>query len=354
LNSVARGSKHPPVSRDPVSQPLDVLVVGAGVLGLCTAVELASRGHDVAVVDPGGESASSIAAGMIAPALESAVETVTPERADLLLSAARLWPDFAARHGIGLIDERSEWRGEGSDEIAARLESLGFSICRQGQRVQALDDLRIDAKRALEVMATALPNRMISGKALSLALSPGGWAVTHDLGLTVARAIVLATGVSPALPGLPSSLADRIDSLTPIRGQIGSCEAFLPPGVIRGKGVYVASSHRTCLVGATMDEGRRDLAPDEVSSLHLIGALEKLVERPVDRSVFHWRVGIRGATHDGLPLAGATGIGGLFFALAPRRNGWLLGPMVGRIVADAIEGRSEQPEAAALDPMRDV
>ena len=64
------------------------------------------------------------------------------------------------------------------------------------------------------------------------------------------------------------------------------------------------------------------------------------------------RVGVRGAVADGLPLAGASAQPGLFLALAPRRNGWLLGPMVARIVADGIEGRPPMADAAALDPLR--
>lgn len=341
------------MSFDPVSNPLDVLVVGAGVLGLCTALELADRGHDVAVLDPGGSNASSVAAGMVAPALESAAEDVSLERAGLLLRAARLWPAFSSRFGITLIKACSEWRGEGADDIAARLERLGFAIQRQGQGVQALDDFRIDAGVALDVMAAALPHPLIKGQAHSLTASSGLWAVGHGCGLTYARRIVLATGASPAVPGVPASLAGLIDAIVPIRGQIGSREAFLSPGVIRGRGVYIASGPETCLIGATMEEGRRDLLPDDASGRSLAQALSRLLQRPVDGGEIQWRVGIRGATRDGLPLAGATEVAGLFVALAPRRNGWLMGPLVGRSVSDAIEGRPPQRDATALDPMRD-
>jgi glycine oxidase len=64
------------------------------------------------------------------------------------------------------------------------------------------------------------------------------------------------------------------------------------------------------------------------------------------------RVGIRGATADGLPLAGPSGEPGLHLALAPRRNGWLLGPLAAQVVADGIEGRAPVADAAALDPLR--
>ena len=48
-----------------------VIVVGAGVVGLATAVELAARGHEVTVLDPAPASgATHHAGGMLAPAAE--------------------------------------------------------------------------------------------------------------------------------------------------------------------------------------------------------------------------------------------------------------------------------------------
>ena len=61
----------------------DVVIVGAGVLGLCTAFELHRRGRTVLVVDPGEVNASLVAAGMIAPAMESAIDDVSVDRARL-------------------------------------------------------------------------------------------------------------------------------------------------------------------------------------------------------------------------------------------------------------------------------
>ena len=67
-----------------------MIVIGAGVLGLCTAAELAARGHAVTVIDPGAPNASSLAAGMIAPALESLLDDVTTDRAALLRTSREL------------------------------------------------------------------------------------------------------------------------------------------------------------------------------------------------------------------------------------------------------------------------
>ncbi|HAJ04051.1 MAG TPA: FAD-dependent oxidoreductase, partial [Brevundimonas sp.] len=52
----------------------DIAVIGAGVLGLSVAADLRARGRNVCVIDPGGANASSVAAGMIAPAMESLLD----------------------------------------------------------------------------------------------------------------------------------------------------------------------------------------------------------------------------------------------------------------------------------------
>lgn len=328
---------------------IDVLVIGAGVLGLCCAVELERRGHGVQVVDPGGHSASWVAAGMIAPALESAIEDVTPARAALLRRARDLWPDLAEAKGIELHRRPAEWRGEGADVIADRLAALGFSVSHEPGRVVTDDDWQVDCPAALDALRKALGRPVMSAKIEALAAHDGGWSATlSDGGSLAARTIVLATGAAEAIPGLPARVAALVSAVEPVRGQIGWTAAALADHVVRGPGGYLAPQGGGTLIGATMEAGRRDQAPDAASSEALITAAARLTPlapvAPID-----WRVGVRGATADGLPLAGPSGEPGLHLALAPRRNGWLLGPLVGRVVADGIEGRPGEP---ALDPLR--
>lgn len=78
------------------------------------------------VIDPGGPNASSIAAGMIAPALESLLEDVSADRAALLKRARDLWPAFAECHGARLLREGADWRGPDAQVAVARLHALGF------------------------------------------------------------------------------------------------------------------------------------------------------------------------------------------------------------------------------------
>ena len=84
--------------------------------------------------------------------------------------------------------------------------------------------------------------------------------------------------------------------------------------------VLLAAFGLGALCGATMEAGVRALTPDPAVAtrqvemgLALIGA-DGQADAP--------RVGIRGASPDGLPMAGPSGTDGLSLALAPRRNGW--------------------------------
>lgn len=340
------------MSSEPASLPVEILVIGAGVLGLCTAAELTRRGREVRVLDLGGLNASAVAAGMIAPAMESAIDDVTPERAALLRRAADLWPGFAGAHGLELLDNGAEWGGEGADEIEARLRALGFAPRRDGDRVFAPEDRRVDAEATLAALSAGLAHSLIRGEALEISPTAAGWRVRHSGGVVEAGTVVLATGAAGAVHGLPAATTELIGAIAPIRGQIGVARAQGEPGVVRGRGAYAVSDGAMLLIGATMEAGRRDLKPDPATGRGLIAALERFSGAVVDPAEVNWRVGIRGATADGLPLAGASGAPGLFLALAPRRNGWLLGPMVGRVVADAVEGGKSLPDAAALDPLR--
>jgi glycine oxidase len=330
----------------------DVIVVGAGVLGLCTAAELAARGHAVTVIDPGLPNASSVAAGMIAPALESLLENAGPKRAALLRRARDLWPAFAAREGLTLYREGADWRGVGAEGQVLRLRELGFRADPDDQGLTTPEDWRIEPGPALDRLAVAPGLAAVKGQVGEAAREGGLWTVRTDDGLALsAAALVLATGAAPGLPGLPPSVARRVGDIQPIKGQLTLVAIDRPRRVVRSPDAYVAPAPTGVVIGATMRPGERDLTPEpEVAARQVAAGLAMLDTGAA--VIGETRVGVRGSTADGLPLAGATGEAGLFLALAPRRNGWLLGPLVARTLADAIEGRPASPDAATLDPLR--
>ena len=328
----------------------DIVVIGAGVLGLSVAAELTMRGRRVRVVDPGRLNASTVAAGMIAPAFESLLDRVDGERASLLRDASALWPAFAERAGIVLDVAPAEWRGADAAEVATALTALGFAVERDGKVVRVGCDLRVDPESALASLTGGLSQPVLRTEAQSLARAQTGWRIATTDGDCEAGEVVLATGAAEALPGLPERVSALVRAIEPVAGQIGTIGSRLSDRVVRGTGGYVAPRGEGVVVGATMVHGSRDTQPDAEASARLSEVAARLTGATIPADI-DWRGGVRGATADGLPLAGAVGEG-LYLALAPRRNGWLLGPLVGRIVADAIEGRPRGSHAAALDPLR--
>lgn len=76
-----------------------VAIIGAGIIGLSCAWELAKRGAQVTIYEKNWppRGASWAAAGMLAPAYEAAAEEgAHPQLFDLCMESAALWPAFAA------------------------------------------------------------------------------------------------------------------------------------------------------------------------------------------------------------------------------------------------------------------
>jgi len=333
-----------------VSSP-DVIVIGAGVLGLCTAAELGSRGHAVTVIDPGGPNASSAAAGMLAPALECLSDAATPDRAALLTRARDLWPAFAERLGLRLHRDGVEWRGPDPDAAVARLAAFGVEARRTADGLFTADDWRVEVAPALQTLSRAEGVSLAHATVTRMSGEGRRWrAEAADGRVWFAPTVVLATGAGAPLEGLPERVAALVAAIEPWRGQLTPVAGPVPAHTLRAPGLYVVPAPGGFVAGATMERGRRDIEPDpevsrrQVEAGRALSGLEGEPGAP--------RVGVRGGTADGLPLAGPAGEPGLHLALAPLRNGWLLGPLVAQRVADGIEGGPPPPDAAALDPLR--
>ncbi|MGV9009891.1 NAD(P)/FAD-dependent oxidoreductase [Brevundimonas sp.] len=329
----------------------DVIVIGAGVLGLCSAAELAARGHAVTVIDPGGANASAVAAGMIAPAIESLLEETTPERAALLRRARDLWPAFTETHGLRLHREGAEWRGDDAETAIVGLRSLGFKAEAVSGGLLTSEDWRVDVAATLAALKRVPGVSVVQARASRLSGAARRWRVEADDGrIWFTPTVVLATGAAAAVEGLPFEVAARVAAIQPIKGQLSYLAGLSTIAVIRTSGAYVVPADGGVVIGATMQAGQRNTDPDVEAARAQTALGLGLLEQTGSEGIV--RVGIRGATPDGLPLAGPTEADGLHLALAPRRNGWLLGPLVARVVADGIEGAAPSPDAAALDPAR--
>jgi len=335
----AREVEGHPVPLFNSSEPsFDIVVIGAGALGLCAAAELRRRGRRVAVVDPGVRNASAVAAGMIAPAVESAIDGLPPATAELLQRARDRWAGFAPATGVVLRRDLVEWRGGNVADLAARMRALGFQhdYDAVAGRLMTQEDWKVDPAQALAALAQGLT--LLEAWAQRVARDAQGWRVETTAGVVHADHLVLASGAETALEGLPPEAQALAALVTPIRGQIGLVSEALVDHVVRGPGAYVAPMGEGCVIGATMEPGERSLVPDAARCEAMLAAAWAVLGQAPRPLTIDWRAGVRGTTPDGLPMAGKAAPG-LYVALAPRRNGWLLGPLVGAVVADAIEGR---------------
>jgi glycine oxidase len=344
-----------------------VIVAGAGVLGLATALELTGRGARCTVLDPAalGDNASGVAAGMLAPALESVLDPVCAGRFPLLRDARDLWPEFCRRHGAPAP------AAEGALCVGAPLAEIEAALSVAGARAERLE------RRALRAAVPGLAPSLDEGlftpedwrleplpvlRAFERRLIEQGADVQRRAALprtsrTVATgadelegdAVVLCSG--PSTTGW-AALAPELAVLRPIKGELLRFDRAAPlsGATLRSPDDYLVPSSAGPVVGATMEEGREDRRPTPDAERTLRAAAARLLPHLAQAPVTA-HAGVRAATPDGLPLAGRTA-SGLWVAAGARRNGWLLAPLVARAMADSIGGAPEGPWAQALRPDR--
>jgi glycine oxidase len=344
---------------------VDIVIAGAGAIGSAAAWRLARAGRRVAVVDPQADSASSVAAGMLAPAFECVFDAPAAGGYALLAQARDLWPALAA--GIGLPLSKDGALATGSrleaqawvDALAAAgagarlLAPAEAAACAPGLPAGAWaaftpDDWRLEPAAALDRLRTAAKAHgasFVTGQVRGF--NAGRVAVDGAEDLR-AGLLVIATGASRALAGL----APELSGLAPIKGHILRAEgAFAPAPTVRANGVYLCRSDGAAVLGATMEEGVADADVDPAVVSRLLAAGQPLT---AGLGPLAWRAaaGVRAATADGLPLVGCASAAGVVLAVGARRNGWLLAPMIAEALLAAVEGRAPGAAAAAFDPCR--
>ncbi len=322
-----------------------VAVAGAGALGSATALRLARAGFKVTVFDPAspGDNASGVAAGMLAPVSEALFDPASRDHLDLMRRARDLWPAFAEALGIELF--RAGVRIEGSDawreQVGQKLRDLGLP---DAETIP--EDWRIEARPAMAALRTAAQAAGVLFEPVAVEAFATGALRLADGRTEAFDVLVLATG-----PGVREGrLAPETAALAPIKGQILRTDAAEGDAVVRGEGVYLAPGE-TLAVGATMEAGRDDLAPDVAATQTLRAAAWSL--RPdLDLDQARVEVGVRVTTPDGLPLVGWSRAPGVLLAVGARRNGWLLAPLVADMVAAYLNGDNPSPDAVAMDARR--
>ncbi|MEU7256080.1 glycine oxidase ThiO [Streptomyces rimosus] len=383
-----------PTSPDAPTSP-DVLVIGGGIIGLVTAWRAAQHGLRTAVADPApGGGAAQVAAGMLAAVTELHYGEQT--LLGLNLASARRYPDFAAelaeasgrdlgyrRCGTLAValdaDDRaylrdlhalqrrsgldSEWL---SGRECRRLEPMLAPGVRGGLRVDG--DHQVDPRRLAAALLAACERagvafRRTTVERLIVERGRATGAELVDGSRIAAGQVVLAAGSrSGRLAGVPE---DVLPPVRPVKGQVLRLRMpeGLPGGVpflsrtvravVRGGPLYlVPREDGELVVGATTEELGWDTTVTAGGVYELLRDAHELMPGITELPLVETRAGLRPGSPDNAPLLGPTALPGLLLATGHHRNGVLLTPVTGDVLAAALTGGPLPEEALPFAPDR--
>ncbi|MGW1803960.1 glycine oxidase ThiO [Streptomyces sp. NPDC002078] len=374
------------------SDTSDVLVLGGGIIGLVTAWRAAQRGLATAVVDPEpGGGAARVAAGMLAAVTE--LHYGEEKLLALNLESARRYPDFAAElteltgHDLGYrrcgtlavaldADDRAHLRelhalqqrsGLNSEWLSGRecrrLEPMLAPGVRGGLRVDG--DHQIDPRRLAAALVAACERAgVVFHRAWAERLDvvrdrAAGVTLADGTELRAGQVVLAAGSMSGRLAGVPEAL---LPPVRPVKGQVLRLTVprryapFLSRtvrAVVRGSHVYlVPRENGELVVGATSEELGWDTTVTAGGVYELLRDAHELVPGITELPLTETRAGLRPGSPDNAPLLGPSGLEGLLLATGHYRNGVLLTPVTGDVLAEVLASGRLPEEARPFTPRR--
>jgi glycine oxidase len=363
----------------------DVVVVGGGVIGCAIAYFLSGEGASVTLLERGelaGE-ASGAAAGMLA-ALSDEGGDRGPAFQKLCLDSFDLYQQILPELESTGIDLRYRRSGvlhlalnqEEADHLRRRYEAQR-GLSPQMRWLESSDLRREEPEVSPKAMAGLLSpdEHYLDPQRLVLALAEGcrrrGVEVCTDApigafsraqgrvtsvrtpaGQLTASSVVLAAGPWTA------NLTERLGSRVPVRPMRGQMLALGPAvdlnHVIWGEKAYlVPRENRLTFIGATVEDAgfRKRTTVRAIDRLRR-GAIEMIPALQLARTASTW-AGLRPGSPDGLPIMGRLpGWSNVWVATGHFRNGILLAPISGKLMADSILAGVPVPSLGPFTPAR--
>jgi glycine oxidase len=364
----------------------EVVVVGGGVIGASVAFHLAREGIEVTLLerDALASGASGAAAGMLAPTSDAR------EDGPFYRFAARSLAGFEA-----LAAELLERSGVDCEFVRSGMLRLAFDAA-DGERLRGLRDALPDAGLEwLDPAAVRTVEPHAAGEVLGGLFAP---AEAHVRSPLLARAYAAAarrlgarieTGVEATGLGVSSGRVTSVETsdgpwstprlvlcagawsarggvwpkglepppVTPVRGQIVSVDAPEPAPaatVLGPEGSYVVPKRDGSLVvGSTEESVGFDARVTGAGLRTVLERGTRLVPAVADATFRSAWAGLRPSSADGLPIIGPVpGVEGLAVATGHHRNGVLLSPVTGSLIADWVAGKGTPDEARPFLPAR--
>lgn len=270
----------------------DVVVAGAGIIGLTCAVRLLEAGHRVRVIsaDPPERTVSSVAAAVWYPTHIEAGDRVLRWGQETLAELAR-----QAEQGVpGVTMRRSRMRLRGATEAP------WWSAGVPDFRIAPAPDAQYTGEWQFTV--PAVQTRSYLYWLIEQVEALGGSLERRSVG-TLAE----AAGATPVLVNATGLAAGRLvpdPAVHPIRGRI---VVLANPGITVSHrdeddpagGIYVHPRSRDVVAGGTFEPGQDDLAPDPAVSEQILRRCTAMVPELAGARVLREVTGLRPGRHGG-------------------------------------------------------
>jgi glycine oxidase len=376
----------------------DVLVIGAGIIGLAVAWRARERGMSVTVLerDTTGRGASHVAAGMLAPVTEVEFGEAGRRVLELGQRSAEMWPAFAselqeaAGAEVGLMQTGTLLLARDEDEarelqrqISFR-DSLGLSTTRlrpseAREREPALaptvrlaleapDDHSVDPRLVLGALHGACESAGVEVREHApVARIESDGAAGRVTGVTLAseadggrflpagQVVVAAGAWTGQIEGVPEHARVPV---RPVKGQILRLRDHAGPGLLRrvvrfAGGYLVPRADGRYVLGGTVEERGFELRPAVGGVYELLRDAHEVVPGVSELEIEELGVGLRPGTPDNAPVIGPGALEGLTWATGHHRNGILLAPLTAALVAELLTAeRPANPLLSACAPLR--
>jgi len=352
----------------------DVIVVGAGVIGLAIAWRCRQRGARVAVVDPDPDrGAWRTAAGMLAPVTELHYGEDALLR--LSLDSAARYPQFVAELEAA-TDRSVGYRKTGTLVAAwdradlAGLRDLHAFQARLGLASELITGTEL--RRLEPGLAPGLPGGLLAdgdhcvdARLLHKALADTGPAVIAAAAVRVdADNVVLDDGTTLSAgnvvlaSGAWSGQVRADVEVRPVKGQTlrlrtrGGGVSRVVRASVKGSSVYmVPRADGTVVVGASTEEAGFDERPRAGAVYELLRDAQSLAPSLGEAELVEVCTGLRPGSPDNAPLIGRAD-DGVIIATGHYRNGVLLAPVTADGVAELISTGFLPSGLAACAPSR--
>jgi glycine/D-amino acid oxidase-like deaminating enzyme len=332
----------------------DVIVIGDGVIGLACALAIARAGGTCRVLGRTiGGAASAASGGLLAPSIGGADPSF---RAFMRASRDRYpaWVHWLAeRTGIEIPLSRAGIIELGNDAVdstatdaelldSAALAALEPSIGWTGAARLHHEDGYVDNVRLLAALREAVRCEwsidVVDGRLAAIQPGIDDCSVRTEDGRSqfAKKAIVAAGAWSALIVGAPRPIP-----VEPVRGQMVLIEGCPLSHAVSSPDAYLVPRGGSTLVGSTLERVGFDhsTTPPAIERLRIAAGqvVPKLANAPAADA---WG-GLRPMTPDGLPIIGHDpDLSSVIYACGHGKNGILLAPITGEVVAALAAGTS--------------